>query len=119
MKKEAIHLEFKAEPLKLTMSERKQFKLSVAATNGGSEVVDPELHRARLFVNGKESKAWSLAVGNGKREAKWSALPPGETVSMTWSSMGESILTGPGTFTLVLRLDETELAPVRVRVQAE
>lgn len=119
MKKEAINLEFKAEPLKLAMSERKNFKMSIAATNRGGEVIDPELHRAKLFVNGKESKAWSLAIGNGKREAKWSALPPGETVSLTWSSMGESILTGSGTFTLVLSFNETELAPVRVQVQAE
>ena len=118
MKKETIKLALEAEPRQLTMPERKRFKISLAATNEGDEVVDPRLHEARLFVNGEESKAWSLAIGNGKREAKWFALTPGETVSMTWSSLGESLLTGPGVFALVLRLGETQLAPVQVQVLA-
>ena len=108
-----------AEPGRLTMSERKNFKISIAATNEGGKVINPQLHEARLFVNGKESTVWSLAIGNGKREAKWFALPPGETVSMTWSSMGESLLTGPGLFRLALRLDEMQLAPIQVQVLAE
>ncbi len=119
MKKETVKLVLRAEPQQLTMSERKDFKISLAATNQGREIIDPQLHRAQLLVNGKESKVWSLAIGNGKREAKWFALPPGETVSMTWSSMGESLLTGPGVFTLTLRFDEMQLAPLQVQVLAK
>ncbi len=119
MKAEMIKLELTAEPLQLTMSERKNFKISIAATNQGDEVIDPELHRAQLFVNGKWSKVWSLAIGNGRREEKWFALPPGGTVSMTWSSLGESLFPNLGAFTLVLRYDDTELAPLQAQVLAE
>ena len=116
MKEEPVKLVLRAEPQQLTLSERKHFKISLAAINQGREIIDPQLHRVKLLVNGKESKVWSLAISNGKREAKWSALPPGETVSMTWSSMGESLLTGPGVFTLALRFADMQLAPIQVRV---
>jgi hypothetical protein len=111
-----IDVELTAEPLRLTMPGRKNFKISMSATNQGKEVVDPELHRAQLFVNGKRSRVWSLAIGNGRREAAWSALPPGETVSMTWSSMGKSLFPNPGTFDLVLHFQDAERARLRVEV---
>jgi len=118
MQNGTIKLDLRVEPQQLTLPEREHFKISLAATNEGDESVDPRLHRAKLFVNGKESKAWSLAISNGKREEKWSMLPPGETVSMTWSALGESLLTGPGVFTLELQLDTMQLAPIEVQVSA-
>lgn len=119
MKEEAVKLVLRAEPQQLTMSERKDFKISLAATNRGREIIDPQFHRVKLLVNGKESKVWSLAISNGKREAKWFALPSGETVSMTWSSMGESLLTRPGVFRLALRFDDMQLTPIQVQVLDE
>jgi hypothetical protein len=113
-----IEVALRAEPLQLTEMERKNFKITISATNRGGATVDPELHRAKLLVNGKESRAWSLAIGNGKRETKWFALPPGETVSMTWSSLGESLLAGPGEFSLVVLFHGKESVPTRVQVLA-
>ena len=118
MKTETVKVELTADPLQFTMAERKNFKISIAATNQGDEVIDPELHRAKLFINGKESIVWMLAIGNGAREKKWFALPPGETVSLTWPTLGESLLPNAGTFELVLRYLETELAPIQVQVIA-
>jgi hypothetical protein len=109
----ALHVD----PSELTVSQRRSFKISIAATNRADATVDPELHHVRLLVNGRQSKAWSLAIGNGKREPRWFALPPGETVSMTWSSLGESLLTGPGEFSLALLANGRKSAPVLVRVR--
>jgi len=116
MKAGDIKLKLAAKPLKLTLSQLNRFKISLSATNQGSEVIDPELQHARLLVNGHASKAWSLAIGNGRREAKWAALPPGETVSMTWSSLGEGLFHEAGVFMLVLHYRELELDPIEVRV---
>lgn len=111
-----IEVALDVDPPELTLAERGRFRISLSATNEGSETVDPELHLAQLLVNGTPSKAWSLAVGNGKRERKWFELPPGETTSMTWSTLGESLFREPGTFELVLRLRDRERAAATVRV---
>ena len=118
MKAEMIKVALTAEPLQFTMSERKNFKISIAATNQGDEVVNPELYRAKLSINGEDSIVWMLAIGNGAREKKWFALPPGETVSLTWPSLGESLFPNPGVFEMVLRYFDTELAPIQVQVFA-
>ncbi len=112
-------VKLEAQPLRFSISERKSFKISIAAINHGSEVVDPELSRAELFINGQKSRVWRLAITNGRREAAWSALPPGETTSMTWSTMGMSLFPEPGEFELRLRHGDTELDPIQVEVIAE
>lgn len=113
-----IQTRLSAEPTSLTKDTRDQLRLTLSATNVGTEVVDPELHRAELLVNGRRSRAFALAVGNGKRETKWYALPPGDTVSMTWSTLGERLLDEPGEYTLQLSHDGQEAEPVTVAVEA-
>ena len=115
---EMINVKLIAEPLQFTMQERNKFKISIAATNHGDETIDPELDKARLFINGEDSLQWSDTIGNGLREAKWFALPPGETVSMTWSSLASSLFPNPGTFELVLHYFDRELAPIQIQVSA-
>lgn len=116
MTERRIKLQLHAEPEPLTVATRDRLRLSVTATNEGAEAVDPQLHRAELRVNGERSSAFGLAIGNGKRDPRWFALPPGESVSMTWSSLGEALLPGVGQFTLRLALDDAEAEPVTVAV---
>ncbi|GLZ79252.1 hypothetical protein Afil01_40590 [Actinorhabdospora filicis] len=113
----SVSVSLRAEPAELTMPERHTFRLSLDALNPGDRTVDPRLHRARLLVNGHESTAWSLAVGNGRRPPEWTALPPGERVTMTWSALAAALFPRPGTYDLVLTLDETETPAVRVVVR--
>ena len=116
MNEELIHLKLIADPFQFSMTECYDFKIGIVATNLGNEVINPELHCVKLFINDKESRVWSLAIGNGKREAKWFALPPGDTVSMNWSSMGASFFPAPGEYTLILRLGNKETSPIVVRL---
>lgn len=116
--KDLVQVKLVVEPRQFSMSERQSFKISIVATNQGDQVIDPELHRAQLFVNDTKSMVWSLAISNGRRETKWYALPPGDTVSMSWSSMGPSLFPDPGEYTLILRLDNQESAPIQVHVLA-
>ncbi len=114
MSADRIQLRLIAGPLALTMEELRFFRIGIEATNLGCEIIDPELFRAQLLVNGRESEIWRLAIGNGRREAKWFALPPAETVSMTWSTMGESLFPSPGIYTLAVRLDGNESQTVTI-----
>jgi hypothetical protein len=114
MNKDSIQLKLIAEPRQFSIAERHNFMIGIAATNKGSKILDPELFAARLIINGKESLTWSEAIANGHREADWFALPPGETVSMNWPSMGESFFPVPGEYTLMLRLGNKETSPIAV-----
>jgi hypothetical protein len=114
----SIQLTLTAEPLALAMTRLHDFKIGIVATNTGSTTLDPELHLVRLRVNGQDSLAWGEAIGNGLREAKWSSLPSGESVSMSWSTLGPSLLTAPGQYVLVLHHHGRESDPVRVLVRA-
>jgi len=118
MKKDLIRATLLAEPRQFSFAERTAFKIGISATNQGETVIDPELHQAQLFVNEKESKAWSLAISNGKREPIWAALPPKDSVSMTWSSLGPSLFPTAGEYKLVLRLGDIESEPIVVKVLA-
>ncbi len=119
MQEDPIQIEIRVEPSRLALSERSHFRITLLATNRGTQPVDPELRLVDLLVDGRRSEEWSLAVGNGRREDRWYSLPAGETVSMTWSSLGESLLAGPGDHTLVPRLHGKLGQPVRVHVTPE
>jgi hypothetical protein len=112
-----IQTQLSAEPTSLTEDTRDQLRITLTATNVGMEIVDPELSRAQLRVNGTPSRAFSLAVGNGRRPEKWYALAPGDSVSMTWSTLGERLFPGPGEYALVLSLHDQEADTVTVSVQ--
>ena len=105
--------------MQFSISECEHFTISLEAKNQGETVLNPELHRAQLLINDQPSMAWGLAVGNGLRPEKWYALPPGEMVSMTWSTMGPSLFPESGDYTLVLQLDEQETEPIQVKVLDE
>ena len=112
-----IVLRLGIEPTDMELDERDRMKLTVSATNAGTEMVDPELYRADLLVNGERSQHFSDTIGNGRREQKWYALVPGDTVSMTWGGLGRALLPEPGEYTLVLSRGEEEAEPVTVTVR--
>jgi hypothetical protein len=111
-----IEVELLASPRELPMGGRDAFEVGVAATNRGTATVDPGLAGARLLVDGQDFLPFGDAVGNGFREADWFALPPEQSVSMTWKEMGELLFPSPGEYTLQIRLDDAESAPVVVRI---
>ena len=112
-----IVLRLGVEPTDVELDQRNRVKLTVSATNAGMEMVDPELMRTQLRVNGEPSMAFAEAVANGRRPEKWFALAAGDTVSMTWSALGAFVLPGPGEHTLVLALDDQQSEPVTVTVR--
>lgn len=116
MSTDAISLQLFAEPRNFSVAGRDEFEVGIVATNWGAEVVDPELHRARLLINGRDSLIWADAIANGLRQPEWSALPPGGTVSMSWPSMGEAFFPEPGVYALQLRVGHIEAPPVAIRV---
>lgn len=103
-----------ASPTQITMAGRDKFMVGIEVTNRGKVAVDPQMATGELTVNGERSMAWSLAIGNGTREPKWSSLPPGETVGMSWP-LGDALFEKPGSYHLVLSFGgQQATADVRV-----
>ena len=116
MEKEKLIISLTISSTFIYYSKRKDFKISVSAINQSNKAYDPDLYLTMLVVNGKESEVWRHAIGNGRRESKWYSLPPGETTSMSWSTMGEQLFPEPGEYILELQLRDIKSESVKVTV---
>lgn len=109
-----IEWQLVAEPTTLSMQQRDAFVLRVVATNRGRAATDTERDALALNVNGEDSEAFALGFGNGARDARWSALPAGQSVSE--ERRGLSLFDEPGDYELMLHRGERVFARARVRV---
>lgn len=92
------------------------FKVKVIANNEGEETEPPYLHEIQLFINKKESKAWSLAIGNQKLEREWMNLPPNKEISIELSSIGNSLFQQSGFYNLSFKWKNKIIEKKRIRV---
>jgi hypothetical protein len=113
--KPAITVELSAEPRSLSVARLDDFLIGVTVRNVGQQVVDPQLRLSELRVDGATSHAWSMAVGNSGQEAKWKALPPGETAT-TQFALAQELFPKPGTYKLEITVSGVTSAPVQVQV---
>jgi hypothetical protein len=96
------------------MSNRAQFILRRRVTNTGTTAADAMTPSASFTVNGAPSMELDMAFGNGARENRWQALPPGES-AFDEREMGESLFPAPGQYTLTMTVDGAN-STVRVAV---
>jgi hypothetical protein len=113
--KPAITVELHAEPPMISASNLDDFTVGFTVRNVGQQVLDPQLNHSELRVNGTPSQDWSMALMNSGHEAKWKALPPGESVDGRWA-LARELFPRPGDYQLVLTVANVASAPVDVRV---
>ena len=111
----AITVELTAEPQTLSAAHLDDFMVGVTVHNVGQQVVDPQLRLSELRVDGKPSHDWSMAVGNSGQEAKWRALPPGESASAKWA-LARELFPKPGNYNLEITVAGVTSATVQVQV---
>lgn len=99
----------------LTLAQRARFQIRFTAVNQGSHTINPRLYSVRLLVNGRPSVAWMLAIGNGPRDRRWTALPAGESLQMGWA-LGKALFPAPGRYQMVLQQGTLRSAAVTVTV---
>lgn len=88
--------------------------ITVRVTNDGPGTADTRLASSQLLVDGTPRLEWGLAVGNGARDARESALPAGETVEVR-RDLGAAVLGGTGSHELVVDVGGARSAPVEVQ----
>jgi archaellum component FlaG (FlaF/FlaG flagellin family) len=116
MNMDAIEFEIVVTPSKFNLADIGKVQIAMQVLNTGAEIIDADAHLFDLQVNGEPSMVWSLS-GNGIREAKWSALPPGESVSRTWDSLAAGLFPAIGIYKLQLSWNG-KMAPL-VTVEVE
>jgi hypothetical protein len=58
--------------------EVKRLNVEFTLVNDGEVTIDPKIAESRIVVNGKELADSGLILGNGPRDARFTALPPGD-----------------------------------------
>jgi hypothetical protein len=103
-------------PERVTEDELGGLTVRVSVANEGAEPVDLQLPASRLTVDGRPLQAWNLAIGNGARDARESALPPGDSVEAA-RVLGASLVREPGDHEVAIEVLGVRSAPVRLRVE--
>jgi hypothetical protein len=65
--------------------ELKGLTIEFTLVNDGEVTIDPKIVESRIVVQGKELADSALFLGNGPRDARFAALPPGEHLSFAYS----------------------------------
>ena len=113
-----IDIQLIVEPAHLAAKQLSMLMVRCSVINNGVHPIDSGIRQSQLLVNGEPSLAWSLAIGNGTGDEHEHSLPSGERVDFS-RQMGRSLLRGPGSYTLVLRVLGVDSAPVTVQVSNE
>jgi|SRR5579859_1416237 len=110
-----IDVALDVQPTTVSQDNLDQLTVRGVVTNHGDAPIDTQLVSSELLVNGQPSFAWGLAIGNGLRDMRETALPPGEQVAFS-RVMGKSLAQGPGDYEMVLRVLGVDSPAVQVHV---
>jgi len=91
--------------------------VQVSVTNEDTETIDLHLESSTLLVDGLRSLSWNVAIGNGPREARESALPPGESIQAARVMGGWLVRREPGDHEVVIEVCGVRSAPAHVVVE--
>ena len=93
-----------------------ELTVRVRVENDDDHTLDLQLPASRLSVDGKPLQAWNLAIGNGARDARESALTPGDAIEAA-RVLGRSLVSDPGDHDVSIEVLGVHSEPVRVVVE--
>lgn len=113
-----LRIELRATPgTEVRVADLANWALYVRITNVGTRVIDTRVDGSELTVNGRSAgMQWALAIGNGPRDGRFGALPPGQSTE-TGRAMQGSLFHGAGVYALQLRIGGNVSVPLIVRVR--
>ena len=112
-----LQVELEVDPVEVTPTTIDLATVKGAVTNRGGETIDTRVRHSELRVNGELLQTWGLAIGNGSRDEREYALPPGERVEFA-RVLGRELFDGPGDYEVVLNVLGVDSDPVRVTLVA-
>ena len=105
-------------PERVTRATLDGLTVEVSVTNEDAETIDTQLPSSTMLVDGEPLMSWNIAIGNGARDVRESALPPGETVRAA-RVMGDALVRDPGEHEVVLEVLGVQSDPAHVVVEPD
>jgi hypothetical protein len=110
----SLQAEIKVSKRIFKAAESKQFCVYFKLFNGMGQVQNPEIGASKLIVNKKVLNDSIVIFGNGPRDKRFDALPPGETLEFSYA-LG-SYFSKPGSYEVVWKGNTFESAPEHLMV---
>ena len=111
----ALHVSLEVTPERVGRDELDELTVRISVENEGEDTVDLQLPSSTLTVDGRPLQAWNLAIGNGARDARESALPPGDSIDAA-RVLGASLVRESGEHEIAIEVRGVRSDPVRVTV---
>lgn len=111
-----LHVVLTVTPGRVTAASLDSLTVWVSVANEDTETIDLQLVSSTLLVDGRRSMFWNVAIGNGARDARESALPPGESVQAA-RVMGDGLVREPGEHEVVIEVCGVRSAPAHVVIE--
>ena len=92
----------------------KELLVHFTLVNDGIKTIDPKIEASKIIINGEELDSSGLILGNGPRDTRWKALPPGDTLEFTYAL--EDYFKGPGIYRVSWKGDNFETPTIVFRV---
>lgn len=115
MESPSLRVSLAVVPAHVTQDTVDELTVRVRVENDGDAAVDLQLPGSTLSVDGRPLQVWNLAIGNGARDARESALPPGDAVEAA-RVLGRSLVHEPGDHEISIEVLGVRSEPVHVRV---
>ncbi len=111
-----LRVDLDVTPERVTTRSLDSLTVQVSVTNEDTETIDLQLPSSTLLVDGVPSRSWNIAIGNGAREARESALPPGDSIQVA-RVMGDGLVREPGDHEAVLEVRGVPSPPAHVVIE--
>jgi hypothetical protein len=92
----------------------KELLIHFTLVNDGTKPIEPKIESSKIIINGKELGNSALILGNGPRDARWDALPPGDVLEFTYAL--EDYFKEPGIYGVSWKGDYFETPTIVFRV---
>jgi hypothetical protein len=112
----ALRVSLTVTPERVDEGRLEELTVRVRVENEDDRTLDLQLPASRLSVDGHPLQAWNLAIGNGARDARESALPPGDSIEAA-RVLGRSLVDAPGEHEVSIEVLGVRSGQVRVFVE--
>ncbi|EDM79906.1 hypothetical protein PPSIR1_22731 [Plesiocystis pacifica SIR-1] len=102
------------EPAVVSMAQRDELSIRYRVTNDGDATLDASAYGLQWKLDGEDSMVLGMAFGNGLRDGRWAALPPGASVDDR--RVGLELADAPGEYTITLHHLDHEVARATLKV---